>query len=76
MLCSRKYGPENDYHPAYAIIDTGRQPITVWEELVKQFTCGAKQSRWNSTLVGITFDEHGAVTTMYRLSLLAYHLNE
>lgn len=61
MMCSKKYGPENDMHPAYAITDTGAPTNVLYgEELIYTVYNALKQSPdWNSTLLIITFDEHG-----------------
>jgi len=71
MLCSRKYGPENDFIRRTPSSIRGRQPMYVWEELVKQFYDAVRNSPdWNSTLLVITLTNTVAVTTMYRLSCL------
>jgi phospholipase C len=61
MMCSQKYGPENDMHPAYAITNTGAPTNVLYgEELIYTIYNALKQSPdWNSTLLIITFDEHG-----------------
>lgn len=61
MLCSREYGPENDYHPAYAIIDTGSPTdVRYGEALVSAVYEALRNSPdWESTLLVIIFDEHG-----------------
>ena len=61
MLCSSKYGPENDMHPAFAITDTGLATNVLYgEELIyKVYDALRKSPDWNSTLLVITFDEHG-----------------
>jgi phospholipase C len=61
MLCSSKYGPENDMHPAYAVIDTGAPTdVRYGEELVYSIYDALRNGPdWNSTLFVITFDEHG-----------------
>jgi phospholipase C len=61
MLCSRKYGPENDMHPAFAITETGAATNVLYgEELIFEIYQALLQSPdWNSTLLIITFDEHG-----------------
>jgi phospholipase C len=61
MLCSKKYGPENDMHPAYAITDTGAPTdVRYGESLVHTVYEALRESPdWDSTLLVITFDEHG-----------------
>jgi len=61
MLCSKKYGPENDYHPAYAIADTGAPTdVRYGESLVFTVYEALRNSPdWNRTLLVIVFDEHG-----------------
>jgi len=61
MLCSKEYGPENDMHPAYAIFDTGTPTdVRYGEELVYNvYEALRKSPDWKSTLLVITFDEHG-----------------
>lgn len=61
MLCSSKYGPENDMHPAFAITDTGLATNVLYgEELIFTVYRALRESPdWDSTLFVITFDEHG-----------------
>jgi phospholipase C len=61
FLCSRKYGPENDMHPAFAVIDTGSPTNALYgDELINTVYNALVQSPdWESTLLIITFDEHG-----------------
>ena len=61
MMCSEKYGPENDMHPAFAITDTGLATNVLYgEELIyKVYDALRKSPDWNTTLLVITFDEHG-----------------
>lgn len=61
MLCSRKYGPENDMHPAFAVTETGTATNVLYgEELIlKIYNALANSPDWPSTLFIITFDEHG-----------------
>ena len=61
MMCSSKYGPENDMHPAYAITNTGTPTNVLYgDELIYKVYQAVRQSPdWNSTLLIITFDEHG-----------------
>ena len=61
MLCSQEYGPENDYHPAYAVTDTGDPTdVRYGEALVYTVYEALKKSPdWERTLLVITFDEHG-----------------
>lgn len=61
MMCSQKYGPENDMHPAFAITDTGLATNVLYgDELIyKVYDALRKSPDWNSTLLVITFDEHG-----------------
>lgn len=61
MMCSRKYGPENDMHPAYAVFDTGAPTdVRYGEELVHTvYEALRKSPDWKNTLLVITFDEHG-----------------
>ena len=62
MLYSRKYGPENDMHPAYAMFDHG-PPTNVLdgEKLIYEVYTALRSNDeiWNKTLLVITFDEHG-----------------
>jgi phospholipase C len=61
MLCSRKYGPENDMHPAFAITETGAATNALYgDELIFNiYEALRKSPAWDSTLLIITFDEHG-----------------
>ena len=61
MMCSKKYGPENDMHPAYAVTDTGAPTDVRYGEVLVHTVYEAlkKSPDWNSTLLVITFDEHG-----------------
>jgi phospholipase C len=61
MLCSRKYGPENDMHPAFAMVETGAATNVLYgEELILTvYNAILNSPDWNSTLLIITFDEHG-----------------
>lgn len=61
LMCSQKYGPENDMRPAYAITDTGTPTdILYGEDLINRVYEALRNSPdWNSTLLVITFDEHG-----------------
>ncbi|HKQ52458.1 MAG TPA: alkaline phosphatase family protein, partial [Pyrinomonadaceae bacterium] len=61
MMCSKKYGPENDMHPAYAITDTGAPTNALYGELLIHTIYQALRNSpdWESTLFIITFDEHG-----------------
>ncbi|MCU1268108.1 MAG: phospholipase [Acidobacteria bacterium] len=61
MICSSKYGPENDMHPAYAIANTGAPTdVRYGEELVfTVYEALRKSPDWKKTLLVITFDEHG-----------------
>jgi phospholipase C len=61
MMCSRRYGPENDMHPAYAIISTGTPTNALYGEQLIYNVYNALRSSpdWDSTLLVITFDEHG-----------------
>lgn len=61
MLCSRKYGPETDMHPAFAITETGAATNVLYgEDLIFKIYKALRESPdWNSTLFIITFDEHG-----------------
>lgn len=67
MLCSGKYGPENDMHPAFAITDTGLATNVLYgEELIyKVYDALRKGPDWKSTLLVITFDEHGGCYDHY-----------
>ena len=67
MMCSGKYGPENDMHPAFAITDTGLATNVLYgEELIyKVYDALRKSPDWNSTLLVITFDEHGGCYDHY-----------
>jgi phospholipase C len=61
MLCSSKYGPENDMHPAFAVTETGTATNVLYgEELVYRIYKALRDGPdWKSTLLVITFDEHG-----------------
>lgn len=61
MMCSQKYGPENDMHSAFAITDTGLATNVLYgEELIYTvYDALRKSPDWDSTLLIITFDEHG-----------------
>jgi phospholipase C len=61
MLCSEKYGPENDMHPAFAITETGAATNALYgDALIYQIYEALRHSPdWESTLLIITFDEHG-----------------
>jgi phospholipase C len=62
MLCSDKYGPENDMHPAYAIIEHGSPTdVRYGDQLIYDVytTLRSNEEIWNKTLLIITFDEHG-----------------
>lgn len=62
MLCSDKYGPENDMHPAYAVFDHGSPTdVRYGDELIYDVytTLLSNPEVWNKTLLIITFDEHG-----------------
>lgn len=61
MLCSRKYGPENDMHPAFAVTETGNATNVLYgEDLIYRVYEALRASPdWNRTLLIITFDEHG-----------------
>lgn len=61
MLCSRRYGPENDMHPAFAITETGAATNVLYgDELIyKIFDALRRSPAWSRTLFVITFDEHG-----------------
>jgi phospholipase C len=61
MMCSKEYGPENDMHPAYAIIDTGAPTDVRYGEVLVSTVYEALRNSpdWNSTLLVITCDEHG-----------------
>ncbi|HKP36686.1 MAG TPA: alkaline phosphatase family protein [Pyrinomonadaceae bacterium] len=61
MLCSQRYGAENDMHPAFAITATGAATNALYgDELIYKIYEALRNSpAWNSTLLIITFDEHG-----------------
>ncbi len=61
MLCSSRYGAENDMHPAFAITETGTATNVLYgdELILKIYDALRKGPGWNSTLFIITFDEHG-----------------
>jgi phospholipase C len=67
MMCSAKYGPENDMHPAFAITDTGLATNVLYgEDLIYQvYDALRKSPDWKSTLLVITFDEHGGCYDHY-----------
>lgn len=61
MVCSSKYGPENDMHPAWAVYDTGAPTNVLYgDELIYEiYTALRASDYWDKTLFVITFDEHG-----------------
>lgn len=61
MLCSQKYGPENDMHPAFAITETGAATNVLYgDELIyRVYQALVRSPDWNSTLLIVIFDEHG-----------------
>jgi phospholipase C len=61
MLCSQKYGPENDMHPAFAITDTGLATNVLYGDQLIYTVYEALRNGpdWDSTLLIIIFDEHG-----------------
>lgn len=61
MLCSRKYGPETDMHPAFAITATGAATNVLYGDalIYEIYQALLKSPAWESTLFVITFDEHG-----------------
>jgi phospholipase C len=61
MICSEKYGPENDMHPAFAIFDTGAPTNALYGEklIYDVYTALRESDYWEKTLLIITFDEHG-----------------
>ncbi len=61
MICSEKYGAENDMHPAYAITEHGAPTdVRYGDKLIYDiFDALRNSSYWNKTLLVITFDEHG-----------------
>lgn len=61
MICSSKYGPENDMHPAYAIFDYGPPTDALYgDKLIYDiYTALINSDYWEKTLFIITFDEHG-----------------
>lgn len=61
MICSEKYGPENDMHPAFAVFDTGAPTNALYgEKLIYDIYTALRESDyWEKTLLIITFDEHG-----------------
>lgn len=61
MICSEKYGPENDMHPAFAISDTGAPTNALYgDKLIYDIYTALRESDyWEKTLLIITFDEHG-----------------
>ena len=61
MLCSRKYGPENDMHPAFAMTATGAATNALYgDQLIYNiYEALRKGPTWERTLLVITFDEHG-----------------
>src|SRR5258707_6137242 len=61
MLCSRKYGPENDMHPAFAITETGAATNVLYGDALISTVYEALRNSpdWASTLLIIIFDEHG-----------------
>jgi phospholipase C len=61
FMCSTTYGPENDEHPAFATLNTGAPTNVLYgEALIYSVYQALKASpNWDSTLLVITFDEHG-----------------
>lgn len=61
MMCSSKYGPENDMHPAYAIFEHGPPTNALYgDKLIYDiYTALRNSDYWDKTLFLITFDEHG-----------------
>ncbi len=61
MLCSKKYGPENDMHPAFSITETGAATNVLYgDELIHTVYEALRNSpNWENTLLIILFDEHG-----------------
>jgi len=61
MICSEKYGPENDMHPAFAVFDTGAPTNALYgDKLIYDIYTALRESDyWEKTLLIITFDEHG-----------------
>ena len=61
MLCSRKYGPENHMHPAFAITETGAATNALYGDalIYKIYEALRCSPDWESTLLIIIFDEHG-----------------
>ncbi len=61
MICSEKYGPENDMHPAFAVYDTGAPTNALYgDKLIYDIYTALRESDyWEKTLFIITFDEHG-----------------
>lgn len=61
MMCSSKYGPENDMHPAYAILEHGPPTDALYgDKLIYDiYTALLESDYWEKTLFIITFDEHG-----------------
>lgn len=61
MICSEKYGPENDMHPAFAIFDTGAPTNALYGDklIYDVYTALRESDYWEKTLLIITFDEHG-----------------
>ncbi len=62
MLYSKKYGPETDMHPAYAMFDHGPPTdASNGDKLIYDIYTALRSNEeiWNKTLLIITFDEHG-----------------
>ena len=61
MICSEKYGPENDMHPAFAVFDTGAPTNALYGDklIYDVYTALRESDYWDKTLLIITFDEHG-----------------
>ncbi len=61
MICSEKYGAENDMHPAYAVYDHGSPTdVRYGDKLIYDIYYALRNSDyWDKTLFVITFDEHG-----------------
>lgn len=61
FMCSGKYGPENDMHPAYAAFDTGNPTNALYGDSLiwEVYQALLNGPHWDRTLFVITFDEHG-----------------
>jgi phospholipase C len=68
FMCSSLYGAETDMHPSYGVIDTGAPTDARYGDNFILDVYNALRSNpqaWESTLLIITFDEHGGCFDHY-----------